>query len=68
MKDMPDNVLVYAARYKILETDEPIIVGGKQCGGECDYNKCEITLSKKEISGGRVPLVLMHEVTQLQKE
>lgn len=57
-----ESILIDGVRYTIEHTTERIIVDGKECGGECDYDKCRIRISDATIGGGRVPVTLMHEI------
>lgn len=59
---MIEEVSLSAIKYKVVKTNETILSGGQECGGEVDYNTCEILISERKIANDRVPFVLMHEI------
>lgn len=58
---MIKNVMIDAVKYCIEMTDERIIVDGKECGADVDYNLALIKLSNK-VGEGAKPAFLMHEI------
>ena len=58
------TVMVDAARYSVEKTFDTIIVDGRICNADVDYNRARIRLSgKADVLGeGREAQVLMHEI------
>ena len=60
---MLENVMVDAVNYKIEQTDDVLIVDGRECGANVDYNLGLIKIRNNDVVGGGVRgKILMHEV------
>ena len=58
---MIQNVLIDSVNYRIEETDEPIIIERKECGGGVFYNESLIKVGNF-LKGDAKTKVLMHEI------
>jgi hypothetical protein len=48
---MPEKVTIGCYDYAVIETDEVLLVDGRECSGLIDYNKHIIKVSNKETFG-----------------
>ena len=58
---MINNVLIDAINYRVEETDEPILIDRKECGGGVFYNESLIKIGNF-VKGDAKTKVLMHEI------
>ena len=61
---MPEKILIDAVMYRVIQTQELLIVEGRECGAEVDYNAATIKISnaEKKVGNGSKAKVLMHEI------
>lgn len=56
------NIRIGAADYDVQYTDDAIILNGRECIADVDYNLCKIRLSSNRMGDGRQAVTLMHEI------
>lgn len=56
--------MIDAVKYRIVQTSEMLMVEGRECGAEVDYNAATIKISacKDKVGEGAKAKVLMHEI------
>ena len=59
---MLEKILVDSVDYKVEYTDEVILVDGRHCIADIDYNTSKIRLSNEIKDAGREARVLFHEL------
>jgi len=59
---IPDSIKIGCYDYKIVETDEPIIVESKECSGKIDYRNHIIKIKRSGISQQAKEETLWHEI------
>lgn len=59
---LPDKVIIGCYEYQVVETDDPIIVSGKECTGEINYRTKVIRIQKSGISEQVKEQTFWHEV------
>lgn len=61
---MVEKILIDAVMYRVIQTQDLLIVEGKECGAEVDYNAATIKISNaaEKVGDGSKAKVLMHEI------
>ena len=59
---LPDKITIGCFDYKVVETDDPIIVDGNACRGSIDFNDNIIRIKKSGMSDQVKEQVFWHEV------
>jgi len=58
---LPKQIKIGGYDYKVSETDDPILVDGRECAGSIDFYNCQI-LIKKSMSIDCKASTLVHEM------
>lgn len=59
---MVEKILIDAVMYRVIQSQELLIVEGRECGAEVDYNSATIKISKEKVGDGSKAKFLMHEI------
>lgn len=59
---IPDKITIGCFEYRVVETDDPIIINGNDCKGGIDYLQQTIKIKKSGISEQQKELTFWHEV------
>lgn len=59
---LPVIIVIGCYEYEIIETDEPILVDGKECKGSIDYLLHQIKIKKSGLSDQQKEQTFWHEV------